>query len=98
MGSDAAATATEAWAVVGAPPLPPPLLLLLADGVTAIKLEARLELRVLRIDCSSYMRCTLDRPRGVRPVGAADGLDDEFCAVGTRDEVWPVREGGRSGR
>jgi len=79
--------------------------LLLADGVTAIKLEARLELRVLRIDCSSYMRCTLDRPRGVRPVGAADGLDDGLCAcrptgdrVETRDGGLLVREGGRSGR
>lgn len=44
-------------------------------GLTAAKLEALLELRVLRIDCSSCMRWTRESPRGVRPEEEAPGLE-----------------------
>lgn len=45
-------------------------------GLTAARLDALLELRVLWIDCSSYIRWTRERPRGVR-LAAAPVLEDD---------------------
>ncbi|ORZ09701.1 hypothetical protein BCR41DRAFT_372730 [Lobosporangium transversale] len=45
----------------------------LTGGLLVNILEALLELRVLRIECSSYMRWIRESPRGVRPLEAILG-------------------------
>lgn len=77
-----------------------------AGELAAAMLDALLELRVLRIDCSSCIRCwTRCRPRGVRLLEVGCKLGDRVADRGTEGglvflalTVGPLREVGHSVR